>query len=107
MDSKLQFSANYIFQRLKTKKKKTRRTILNQDEVVLVPEPTFDSETGESLKEENLEIQTESSKNSIYLMQNLKIGNSNCLMFFDSGANAHLIDRTLAIKRNFRKFLIP
>ena len=76
MDSKLQFSANYIFQRLKTKKKKTRRTILNQDEVVLVPEPTFDSETGESLKEENLEIQTESSKNSIYLMQNLGWGNS-------------------------------
>ena len=50
-----------------------------------------------------MEIQTESSENSIYLMQNLRIGNSNCLTFFDSGANVHLIDRTLAIKEKLQK----
>ena len=58
----------------------------------------FDSETGK-----NLEIQTESSENSIYLMQNLRIGNSNCLTFFDSGAYAHLSDGTLAIKEKLQK----
>ena len=78
MDSKIQFSFNFIFQRLKKEKKKTKRAKLNKDEVVLAPPSTFDSETGENLKEENLEIQTESSKNYIYLMQNLRIRNSNC-----------------------------
>ena len=29
-------------------------------------------------------------------MQNLRVGDSNCLIFFDSGANAHLIDGQLA-----------
>ena len=29
-------------------------------------------------------------------MQNLKVSDSNCLTFFDSGANAHLIDGELA-----------
>ena len=52
----------------------------------------FDSETGENVLEENLEIQPESLEHSIYLMQNLRIGESNCLTFFDSGANAHLVD---------------
>ena len=38
------------------------------------------------------DICSESPKSSIYLMQNLRVGDSNCLTFFDSGANAHLID---------------
>ena len=29
-------------------------------------------------------------------MQNLRVGDSNCLTFYDSGANTHLIDRQLA-----------
>ena len=29
-------------------------------------------------------------------MQNLRVGDSNCLTFFDSGANAHLIDGQMA-----------
>ena len=36
-------------------------------------------------------------------MQNLRIRNSNCLTFFDSGAFVHLIDGTLAIKEKLQK----
>ena len=81
VDSKIQFSFNYMFQKMK-KKKKMMKTKSTCDKVSLLPAPTFYSETGEILKEENLEIQPESSENSIYMMQNLRIGKSNCLTFF-------------------------
>ena len=35
-------------------------------------------------------------------MQNLRIGNSDCLTFFDSGANAHLIDGQLVEKEKLK-----
>ena len=43
VDSKIQFSVNYMFQKLK--KKKTRKTKSTSDEVPLLPALTFDSET--------------------------------------------------------------
>ena len=42
------------------------------------------------------DISSESTESSIYLMQNLRVGDSNCVTFFDSGANAHLIECQLA-----------
>ena len=54
--------------------------------------PIIDSETGYRVECEDEDICTESAENSIYLMQNLRVGDSNCLTFFDSGANTHLID---------------
>ena len=65
------------------------------DANTLPPAPTFDSKKGAKIPDDNLKIHPESSEHSIYLMQNLRIGNSNCLTFFDSGANAHLKDGTL------------
>ena len=103
VDSKVQFSVNYMFQKMK-KKKKTKKTKSTQDKIPLLPAQSFDSETGEILKEENLEIQSESSKNSLYMMQNLRIGKSNCLTFVDFGANPHLIDGTLAKEKKLQKF---
>ena len=73
----------------------TRRNS-NLDASILPPAPVFDSETGEKLAEENLKIQPESSEHSVFLMQRLRIGKSECLTFFDSGANTHLIEKTLA-----------
>ena len=49
VDSKIQFSVNYMFKSIKKKKKKMRKTKSTHDEVSLVPVPTFDSETGEIL----------------------------------------------------------
>ena len=40
-----------------------------------------------------MKIHPESSEHSIYLMQKLRIVNSDCLNFFDSGANPHLIGK--------------
>ena len=50
-----------------------------------------------------MKIHPESSKHSIYLMQNLRIGNSDCLTLFDSTANAHLIDGKLAKKEKLQR----
>ena len=104
VNSKIQLSVNYMFQRIKKKKKKTRKTKSTNDKVSLLPVATFDSKTGEFLKKENLEIKPESSENSIYLRQNLRIVKSNCLTFFDSGANEHLFNRSLAKRENLQKF---
>ena len=37
-------------------------------------------------------------------MQRLRIGQSECLTFFDSGANTHLVEKSLAIKENLKRF---
>ena len=58
--------------------------------------PVIDSETGNRVQCEYEDICPESSESSIYLMQNLRVGDSNCLTFFDTGVNTHLIDRQLA-----------
>ena len=100
MDSEIQFSVNFLFRKSKKNKKKSvsNRRNSSLDVSTLPPAPTFDSETGERIPDENLEI------HSIYLMQNLRIGKSNFLTFFDSGANTHLIDRTLAEKEKLQRF---
>ena len=67
--------------------------------------PIIDSETGYRVECEEEDICTESDENSIYLMQNLRVGDSNCLTFFDSGANAHLIDGQMARQEDLQ--LIP
>ena len=38
----------------------------------------------------------------MYLMQNVRVGDSNCLPFFDPGENAHLIDCQLAKNEEFQ-----
>ena len=63
----------------------------------------IDSETGYRVTCEEEDICSESSESSIYLMQNLRVRYSNCLIFFDSGANAHLIDGELAEKENLQR----
>ena len=57
--------------------------------------PVIDSETGHQVLCEDEDICPESCESSIYLMQNLHVGDSNCLTFFNSGANTHLIDGQL------------
>ena len=54
--------------------------------------PVIDSETGYRVMCENENICSESSESLIYLMHSLRVGDSNCLTFFDSGTNTHLIE---------------
>ena len=63
---------------------------------IFPPASAIDSEIGHWVLCEEEDICSESSESSIYLMQNLRVVDSKCQTFFDSGANAHLIDRQLA-----------
>ena len=38
----------------------------------------------------------------MYILQNIKLGSSECLVFFDTGANSHLIDGNLASKEGLQ-----
>ena len=69
---------------------------------IFPPAPTFDSESGLQVVCQEENVCSEISESSIYLMQNLRIGISDCLTFFDSGANAHLIDGQLAERENLQ-----
>ena len=47
-------------------------------------------------------MDSEISKNSCYILQNIKLGKSESLIFFDTGANSHLIDGNLASKEGLQ-----
>ena len=64
--------------------------------------PTIDSETGERVICSKGQIIPESKEHSFYLMQTLRIGSSECLTFFDPGANTHLIDGIIASKEGLQ-----
>ena len=67
-----------------------------------IPAPTIDSETGERVVCNRDQIVPESKEHSFYLMQTLRIGSSECLTFFDPGANTHLIDGNIANKEGLQ-----
>ena len=75
VDSKIQFSVNFMFRKRK-KTKTARNDYSSLDTRTLTPAPTFDSETGVEISDEKLKIHPESSEHSVYLMQKLRIGNS-------------------------------
>ena len=59
-----------------------------------------DSSTGVKTKLDPTKLIPESSDPPIYLLQHIKIGKSDAICFFDTGANIHLIDGPLAEKEN-------
>ena len=91
----------------KNKKNKKRRDATRRNSNLnlsnLPPAPIFDSETGEKLEDKYQKIEPESSEHSIFLMQRLRIGKSECLTFFDSGANTHLIEKSLVTNENLQR----
>ena len=95
MDSNIQFAVNFMFQILVVNNNAESSTESSQGVKIFPPAPTIDSETGFRVLCQDTDICTESTESFIYLMQNIEIGQSDCLTFFDSGANAHLIDGQL------------
>ena len=63
--------------------------------------PTFDSELGVEVDTATVTIIPEVLEHAFYLMQWLKIGGSNQLIFFDRGANAHLVQGKMAVAAGF------
>ena len=90
VDSKIQIAVNFMFQTTNMKGGSGSLLESSHGAKILPQAPTFNSETGLQVVCQEENVCSEISENSIYLMQNLKIGNSNCLTFFDSRANAHL-----------------
>ena len=65
--------------------------------------PCIDSKSGAKVAPGKSKIIPEIREDSFYLMQILKIGNTNVLAFLDSGSNAHLIDSGVAERKNLLK----
>ena len=63
--------------------------------------PTFDSELGLKIDTATVTVIPEISELSFYLMQWLRIDGTNHLIFFDRGANAHLVQGKMAVVAGF------
>ena len=63
--------------------------------------PTFDSELGIEVDTATVIVIPEVPEHSFYLMQWLRIGGNNHLIFFDRGANAHLVQGKMAVATGF------
>ena len=68
-----------------------------------IPAPSIDSETGRMDTISPEKIIHEVPEHSCYLMQTIRIGSSEALVFFDRGANIHIIDGSLAEKEGLQK----
>ena len=95
-DSNIQFAMNFMYQTNVIMEGPEKSVESGHGMKIFPPAPVIDSETGPRVLCEEEDICSESSESSIYLMQNLRVVDSNCLTFFDSEANAHLIDGQLA-----------
>ena len=71
-------------------------------ELIKTPPPVIHSQTGEIITGSDIKIIPEITEHAMYLMQILKIGKSEVLTFFDSGANVNLIEGDLAIRENLQ-----
>ena len=63
--------------------------------------PTFDSELGVEIDTSTVTVIPEIPEHLFYLMQRLRIGGTNHLIFFDVGANAHLVQDKMVVAAGF------
>ena len=75
VDSSIQFTVNFMFQSLINNSASSLKSSHGFE--VFPPAPSIDSETGLQVQCEDANISPESMESSIYLMQNLRIGDSN------------------------------
>ena len=94
VDAKIKFSVNFF---RKNRRPRGRRNRVSNPRTLDLA-PTFNSQTGDQLVIQPEAVDLEIKESSSYLLQNIKIGGSECLVFFDSGANSHLIDGSIAMK---------
>ena len=102
VDSKIQIAVNFKFQATNTKDGSESFLESSHRAKILPPAPPFDFESGIQVLCQYKNVCSEISESSIYLMQNLRIGNSDYLTFLDSGANAYLIDGQLVEKESLQ-----
>ena len=96
VDSSIKFAANYTCQVFSMSPGGANALGWVQEDFINKPAPSIDSETSESVQVSSELIIPEVLEHSCYLMQTIRIGNSEVLVFFDRGANIHIIDGSLA-----------
>ena len=102
VDSSIKFAANYTYQVFSLDPGANALGWV-QENFIDKPAPSIDSETGKSLEVSPEHIVHEVLEHSCYLMQTIKIGSTESLVFFDRGANIHIIDGSLAEREGLQK----
>ena len=103
VDSSIKYSANYAYQALSLSPGGVNVLGWAQEDFKDKPAPSINSETGKTVEVPSKSIIPEVSEHSCYLMQMIKIGGSDVLVFFDRGANMHIIDGSLAEKEGLQQ----
>ena len=102
-DSSIKFAANYTCQAFSLSPGGANALGWVQEDFIDKPAPSIDSETGEAVQVSSESIVPEVLEHSCYLMQTIRIGGSEVLVFFDRGANIHIIDGSIAEKEGLQK----
>ena len=103
VDSSIKFSANYAYQAFSLSPGDVNVLGWAQEDFKDKPAPSINSETGKIVEVVPELIIPEVSEHSCYLMQTIRIGGSDVLVFFDRGANIHIIDGSLAEKEGLQQ----
>jgi len=103
VDSSIKFAANYTFQVFSLNPSSANALGWDQENFKEKPAPSIDSETGKNVSVPESDIVLEIAEHSCYLMQTVRIGNSDALIFFDRGANIHIVDGTLAEREGLQR----
>ena len=91
-DANLSFAVNFIHQVF---------SVCNLPIPPSISTPMFDSEFGIKIDTATVTVNPEISEHSFYLMQWLRIGGTNHLIFFDREANTHLVQGKMAVIAGF------
>ncbi len=102
VDASIKFAVNYTFQ-VFSMGPGANALGWNQKKFENIPAPSIDLEMGRINTVSPEKIIHEVPEHSCYLMQTIKIGSSEALVFFDRGANIHIIDGSLAEKEGLQK----
>ena len=106
VDSSIKFAANYTYQVFSLHPGAANALGWVQEDFKYMPAPSVDSQTGDIIIVGKDSIIPEVLEHSCYLMQTIKIGDSEVLVFFDRGANIHIIDGSLAEKEGLQQVSI-
>jgi hypothetical protein len=102
VDASIRFAVNYTYQ-VFSMGPGANALGWDQKKYENIPAPSIDSETGRMDNVSPEKIIHGVPEHSCYLMQTIKIGSSEALVFFDRGANIHIIDGSLAEKEGLQK----
>ena len=91
-DNKLSYAVNFNYQVF---------SVSDLPDLASISSPTFYSELGVEVNTATVTVIPEVPEHSFYLMQWLRIGGTKQLIFFDRGANAHLVQGKMAVAAGF------